>query len=156
MTATRELLVPNEILIAEVKQALAEGHSATIRVKGFSMRLFLEDGRDIVKLAKRQPQDIKVKDVALAEISPGHYVLHRVISRKGKRLTLMGDGNIRGTESCNDTDVVGIVTDFYRKGRKRPDSATGLKWRTYSSIWLAIKPMRRIILGIYRRLPFSI
>lgn len=156
MTSTRELLVPNEILIAEVKQALAKGHSATIRVKGVSMRPFLEDGRDIVKLAKVQPQDVRVNDVALAEITPGHYVLHRVTSRRGEKLTLMGDGNIRGTESCKDTDVVGIVTAFYRKGRKRPDHVTGLKWRTYSSFWLAIKPMRRIVLGIYRRVPFSI
>lgn len=156
MTATRELLVPNDILIAEVKQALAQGHSATIRVKGVSMRPFLEDGRDIVKIARVQPKEVKANDVALAEIAPAHYVLHRVISREGKKLTLMGDGNIRGTESCNDTDVVGIVTAFYRKGRKRPDSATGLKWRAYSSIWMAIKPMRRIVLGVYRRLPFTI
>lgn len=156
MTATRELKVPNKLLIAQVKKALAEGHSATIRVKGLSMRLFLEDGRDIVKIAKAKPQNIKVRDVALAEIAHDHYVLHRVIKREGHKLTLMGDGNIRGTESCNDTDVVGIVTAFYRKGRKHPDLATGLKWRTYSTIWLAIKPMRRIILGFYRRMPFRI
>lgn len=156
MTVTHELQVPNKILIAEVKRALAEGHSATFRVKGKSMRLFLDDGRDIVKIEKTEPQNIKVRDVALAEIEPDHYVLHRVIKREGHRLTLMGDGNLWGTESCNDTEVVGIATAFYRKGRKKPDLATGRKWRTYSSIWLAIKPMRRIILGICRRLPFNI
>lgn len=149
----RELQVPNKVLIAEVKQALAQGHSATFRVKGYSMRLFLENGRDMVKLAPVEPAKIKKHDVVLAEIAPEHYVLHRVIKRVGNQLILMGDGNIKGTESCNDNRVVGIATAFYRKNRTKPDLTTGLKWRTYTHIWLAIKPIRRWILAVYRRLP---
>ena len=105
-----------------------------------------------MKLNPIQPTEIKVRDVVLAEVAPAHYVLHRVIKRNGRQLVLMGDGNIRGTECCNDSDVVGIATAFYRKGRKKPDRTDGLKWRVYSRIWLALKPFRRIILGVYRRI----
>ena len=152
MIQERVIEVPNHLLIAEIKKALNSGHSATLRVKGYSMRLYLESGRDIVKLNPIQPAEIKVRDVVLAEVAPAHYVLHRVIKRNGRQLVLMGDGNIRGTECCNDSDVVGIATAFYRKGRKKPDRTDGLKWRVYSRIWLALKPFRRIILGVYRRI----
>ncbi len=149
---TRVLEVPNHLLIAEVRRALQQGHTATLRVKGYSMRLFLESNRDKVLLAPVAPDAVKVRDVVLAEVSPEHYVLHRVIDRKGDRLVLMGDGNIKGTETCRDTDVVGIAIAFYRKGRSKPDRTDGLKWRIYSQVWLALKPLRRIILGVYRRI----
>lgn len=152
----RTIEVPNKVLIGEVRRVLDQGKSATFRVKGFSMRLFLDNNRDLVKLEKRPAESIQVGDVALAEVAPEHYVLHRVIKREGSHLTLMGDGNIAGTESCEDADVVGIATAFYRKGRTKPDLVTGRKWRIYSFVWLRLKPLRRIILGVCRRLPFSI
>lgn len=149
----RELQIPNEDLVNEVKQALNTGHSATFRVKGYSMRPFLENERDIVKLSYINPQNVKVNDVILAEIAPHRYVLHRVIKRKEHQLILMGDGNIRGAELCNDTNVIGIATAFYRNKSKKPDLTTGKKWRFYTKIWLALKPFRRWILAIHRRLP---
>ena len=155
---TRSIQVPNALLIAEVRRAISEGHSATFRVKGNSMRPFLETERDIVKIERVEPKDVKVRDVVLAEIAPQKYVLHRVDQRNGSTLILRGDGNVKGTEQCRDTDVVGIATAFYRKGRNMdcPDLVTGWKWRTYSSIWLALKPFRRILLGLYRRQPFRL
>lgn len=153
---TRKLIIPNKILIGEIKKSVREGHSALFLVKGYSMRLFLENERDKVKIEPIAPEAVRVRNVVLAEISPDQYVLHRVIRREGNRLTLMGDGNIKGTETCQDTDVVGIATAFYRKGRTTPDLVSSRKWRIYSRLWLALLPCRRIILGIYRRLPFRI
>lgn len=146
--------IPNKILLAEVKKTIQAGQSVILSVKGYSMRLFLENKRDKVKLEKIDGQKVKVNDVILAEIKPDVYVLHRVIKREGHLLTLMGDGNIVGTETCQDYQIVGIATEFYRKGRQEPDSVNGSKWKIYSFIWLHLKPFRRIILGIYRRLPF--
>ena len=148
--------IPNELLINEIKKMLNEGRSATFRVKGFSMRPFLENERDSVKLESVLPEDINVRDVVLAEVQPHVYVLHRVVKRIDNQLTLRGDGNVAGIEHCLVSDVVGKVTAFYRKGRKKPDLTTSCKWSVYSSIWLALSPFRRILLGIYRRLPFKI
>ena len=140
MAAERVIEVPNEILVAEIKRSLTEGHTATFRVKGQSMRPFLENLRDVV----------------LAEIAPKTYVLHRVISRVDNALTLKGDGNVVGVEHCYDKDVVGIATAFYRKGRTTPDLVTSLKWRVYTNVWLFLTPLRRILLAIYRRQPFRL
>lgn len=155
MLINKETL-PNKIFFGAIKSTLNEGKSATFRVKGKSMRLFLEDERDIVKIVAVTKGDIKVKDVVLAELTTDTYVLHRVIKHEGNMVTLMGDGNVKGTETCHEEQIVGKVTEFYRKGRKEPDSVNGLKWRIYSSVWLALKPFRRYILGIYRRLPIRI
>lgn len=151
---TRKIEVPNDVLIAEIERMLKDGHSATFRVKGWSMRPFLENERDLVKVEAVVPETIKVKDVVLAKVSSQQYVLHRVIDRTDNQLTLRGDGNVRGVEHCADTDVVGIVTAFYRKGRTVPDLVSSMKWRCFSAVWLALTPLRRILLGVLRRIPF--
>jgi len=139
--------IPNHILLGMVRDAIREGHDATIWVKGYSMRPFLEHMRDKVILAKPE-RPLAVGDAVLAEISEGHYVLHRIIQVDGERLTLMGDGNIRGTESCTIGDVAGIVTEYIRPNRSIKADDPKLirrikRWRK----WL---PYRRYLLLLYR------
>jgi hypothetical protein len=57
---------------------------------------------------------LQVGDAVLAEISAGHFVLHRIIDIDGDAITLMGDGNVRGTEHCTTEDVCGVVTEYLR------------------------------------------
>ena len=71
----------NAVLIPEITRILNEGHTVTLLLKGFSMRPFLENGRDKALLVK--PGNIKVGDPVLAEIEPLHFVLHRIIKIDG-------------------------------------------------------------------------
>ncbi len=142
--------LPNNLLIPQIKRVIDEGHTATFRVRGFSMRIFLEDRRDKVVLAPCK--EVFVGDVVLAEVMPEFYVLHRVIRKDGNRLTLMGDGNVKGTEKCLTENVIGVATGFIRKGRTRIDRTDSVKWKTYSWIWLRLRPLRRYILAFYRRI----
>lgn len=142
--------LPNATYIPALRELIREGHSATIVVRGRSMRLFLEDMRDKVTVSPVHPDEIRVRDVVLAEVSPSVFVLHRVIHRTGNRLVLKGDGNVAGTEKCTTADVIGRATAFYRKGRTKPDSANGVKFRAYSRIWLMLTPVRRYLLAFYR------
>lgn len=148
----KTLAIPNDVLIPQIKRMIDEGKSVTFLVKGYSMRLFLENNRDKVILAPCEKDNVKPGDVILAEVEKDVYVLHRIIRRTDNSLILKGDGNIRGTESCRTSDIVGIAVGFYRKGRNRPDLVTGWKWKTYSFIWLNLSPVRRYILAIYRRI----
>jgi hypothetical protein len=142
----RKVEIPNDILLSSVRQLIEEGHTATIRVKGISMRPFLENERDSVVLAA--VTRLETGDVVLAEIARGQYVLHRIIKMDGTSLTLMGDGNLKGTESCDTADIAGIVTAFIRKGKRVECSSR--RWRVYSKIWLSLRPLRRYLLFIYR------
>lgn len=151
MTPDRNISKPNRQFIPEVSEWLRRGHTVTFRVHGRSMRPFLDNGRDQVILASPTPGLLKRGDVVLAEIRPHHYVLHRIIRRNGDNLTLKGDGNPYQIEQCRANDVVGIATGFLRKGRTVPDLVSGRKWRFYSSLWMALDPIRRYLLAIYRR-----
>ena len=144
-----EIQFPNAILLPEIVKMLNEGHTVTLRLKGFSMRPFLEDGRDKALLTKAV--NPKVGDPVLAEVSPKHFVLHRIIRISGDEVVLRGDGNL-GTETCRLDDVKGAVVGFYRKGRETLDLTDGRKWRTYSWLWTRLYPIRRYLLAFYRRI----
>lgn len=144
----KTIALPNALFIPEIKRAIDEGHTVTFRVRGYSMRLFLEDRRDKVVLAPCK--EVKVGDVVLAEIRKDIYVLHRIIKKEGEQLTLMGDGNIYGTETCSTSNIIGIAIGFLRKGREEMESTNGKKWKIYSFFWLHLKPIRRYILAFYR------
>ena len=146
---TEEKLFANALLLPEIVKMLNEGHSVTLILRGFSMRPFLENGRDKALLIKAN--DIKVGDAVLAEISPKHFVLHRIIKIEGNLITLRGDGNL-GIERCLLEDVKASVVGFYRKGRKKMDRTDGKKWRIYSTIWTHLYPIRRYLLAAYRKI----
>lgn len=144
-----EVKMANSVLLPEIVRLLNEGHTVTLRLRGFSMRPFLEDGRDKALLTKAVCP--KVGDPVLAEIEPKHFVLHRIISIQGDNVVLRGDGNL-GVEHCKLGDVKGAVIGFYRKGRSKLDRTDGKKWRTYSWIWTRLYPIRRYLLAFYRRI----
>ena len=144
-----EVPIPNDRLLPEIVKILNEGYTVTLRLKGFSMRPFLEDGRDKALLTK--PTNPKVGDPVLAEVGPKHFVLHRIIAIEGDNVTLRGDGNL-GVERCRLEDVQGAVIGFYRKGRETLDYTDGFKWRAYSWIWMRLYPVRRYLLAFYRRI----
>ena len=151
----KTISLPNDIFIPQIKDLIDEGHTATFHVRGFSMRIFVEDRRDKVLLGPCNEKP-KVGDVILAKaclcgatpdeiISAPHYVLHRIIQIENNKIILRGDGNIIGREVCEQKDIIGITLGFYRKGRQKPDLVTGLKWRIYSRVWIFLTPVRRHI-----------
>ncbi len=149
---TKSKAIPAEHLMPAVKSMLDEGHTATFRIRGRSMRPFLEDCRDRVILAPCDGAGVEPGDAVLAEINPGVYVFHRVVSHTGDTVTLRGDGNVYGTESCHPSHVIGRATGFLRKGRSCPDSTSGVKWRLYSFLWPSSSFLRRIFLAFHRRI----
>lgn len=157
LQARQEL--PNDVFLGLVRDSIREGgvdaetgkgfshHTATIWVKGYSMRPFLEHARDRVILAY-PTSPLQVGDAVLAEVSPGQYVLHRIIEIEGDALTLMGDGNIRGVEHCRVSDVAGVVTHYIRPKRTLRADDAGLMRRI--RWWRRCLPIRRYLLLVYR------
>ena len=134
--------VPNEILLGEVAAVLQEGREAVIIPTGNSMLPFIRGGVDRVVL--RKMPSLAVGDILLAKISD-NYILHRLIAREGDALTLMGDGNLRGTEHCTPADVIGTVSEILRPSGRTRIPGKGRLWRF-------LKPLRRYLLGLYRRM----
>lgn len=146
-----KITISNDIFIPQIERMLKEeGHkSVTFIVHGFSMRPLIEDGRDKVVLSAPLPP--RVGQVILAEIAPKRYALHRIIKINGDIITMQGDGNaLTQTETFHADKIVGTATAFIRKGKYL--STDSIKWRTYSAIWHVLRPLRRILLAIYRRI----
>lgn len=138
--------LPNKEFLKEVRALIAEGHHVTLRVRGVSMRPFLEDRRDKIILTKLQPP--KVGDAVLAEIAPDKYVYHRIVAIEGDKVTLKGDGNVHGTEECYIDNVVASTLAFIRKGKHY--SPQGCFWRYYSALWPKWPFARRVLLKFYK------
>lgn len=145
----KEVVFSNAVLLPEIVKILNEGKTVTLRLRGNSMRPFLEDNRD--KALMKKAEHFKVGDPVLAEVSDKHYVLHRIVKIEGDKVTLRGDGNL-GVEHCETKDVKAEIIGFYRKGRKKIDLVSGRKWRVYSFLWMHLFPVRRYLLAFYRRI----
>lgn len=135
-------VVANEVLLEDAAALMNEGREVTLKPLGCSMLPFIRGGRDSVRL-KKMPS-VAVGDMLLVRLEGPRYVLHRLIAIDGDRLTLMGDGNLAGTETCTKADVLGTVVAIER-GKRVVKPGNGLWWRR-------LKPFRRYILGIYRRI----
>lgn len=144
-----EVQFQNAVILPEIVKMMEEGHTVTLRLRGFSMRPFLEDNRDKALMTKAVSP--RVGDAVLAEVAPKFFVLHRIIKIDGDDVTLRGDGNL-GVEKCKLKDVKGFVIGFYRKGRTKIDKTNGMKWRVYSYFWTRLFPIRRYLLAFYRRI----
>ena len=90
-------------------------------------------------------------DIALAEIRPDVYVLHRIWSIEGEKVTLMGDGNGRGRERCLLKDLVAKVDYIVKPSEKKINPNT--RWqRTLALLWRWLLPVRPYIIAIRHRI----
>ena len=140
-------------IIEEAVRLVEDGVSVTLPVNGYSMLPFIIGGRESVILQK--PSELKVGDVVLAWVDNCRYVVHRIILFDGTNVILMGDGNIVGTERCTCADVKAVATHVVGHDEKTHDLYT--PWRKRAAkLWWHMRPIRRYILAIYKRLNFKI
>lgn len=141
-------VMTDDIIIQEAIRLVEEGMSVTFPVKGNSMLPFIIGGRESVVLQKcSQP---KVGDVVLARVEGCRYVVHRIICVDSEQVVLMGDGNSAGVEHCGISDVKALATHVVGADGRQHDLYT--KERMLAArIWGWLCPIRRYILGVYRR-----
>ena len=137
-------------IMAEIVKLISEGHTVTITAKGYSMNPFIVHMKDEITLGPWEDQMIRKGAVVLVKDNRGMFVLHRIISRKGDQIRLMGDGNIGITEDAYTKNIIGLMTAVTKKGRTY--KTEGLTWRLYSWFWQMITPMKRYPLALWRRL----
>ena len=142
------ITIDNNQLIGEVKKLLKTFPSVVLPVKGTSMLPFIIGSKESVELV-RWEKDFQIGDIVLAW-TKDHYVIHRIIKIDGDDYTLMGDGNIIGTESCKRSDIVAKAEYVVDKHGNKRYLYTPRRCQA-SRLWNKLKPVRRWILAIYRR-----
>ena len=142
-------MTDNEI-IEEAIRLVREGVNVTLPVNGNSMLPFIIGGKESVILHSRGGI-VDVGDVVLAWVDGNRYVVHRIIKLDYDRVTLMGDGNVAVTEHCRLNDIKARVTHVVSADNKKRDLYS--RWRVRAAkLWYWLRPIRRYLLAIYRRL----
>ena len=117
------------------------------KTRGVSMRPMLRENRDIVAISAPD-RPLKRYDVALYRRG-SDYVLHRVIRVTDRYYLIRGD-NTYATEKVPTDAVIGVLTDFKRKGKTY--SVYDIRYRCYCRIWCWSYPLRRLLIKIRRKL----
>ena len=142
-------MITDEQVIEEAIKLVREGISVTLPVNGNSMLPFIIGGKESVIL--QPPRSVDVGDVGLAGVENRRYVVHRIIKIDHERVTLMGDGNLVGTEHCLLNDIKARVTHVV--DAKERTHYLYNKWRPRAAkLWFWLRPVRRYLLFIYKRL----
>lgn len=138
----------DHVIIEEASRLVSEGLCVTLPVNGQSMLPFIIGGKESVILQK--PENLQVGHVVLAWVNGTHYVVHRIKEIQGTAITLTGDGNLGALEHCQLSDVRALATHVVDAKGQKHDLYN--KWRMRGvHLWNALFPLRRYILGVYRR-----
>lgn len=128
----------NRTAFGAVRDLLLAGERVRIGVCGQSMLPFFRSG-EVICLRPLREGDLRRGNVVLARTERGSYVVHRIYRIDGDRITLLGDGNLRGTEHVDRSMVYGTVD-------------CGRAHRLLALAWMALRPLRRYPLGLLRRM----
>lgn len=135
-------IIANSIIFSDVARLIAEGRSVRIAVKGNSMRPFIFHGESV----ELHPFTVvEVGDIVVAQNTPDHYVLHRIIAIEGEFVTLQGDGNLEITEECLAKNIIAKVHSVERRSGRVVDLRTPSQ-RRWGVIWRWLHPVRRYLL----------
>lgn len=142
-------IVSNSGFFDQICQQLALGKSIEIPTKGNSMLPFIIGGRD--SLIVEPAGEIAVGDIVLAKVND-KYIAHRIIEIRNTRVLLMGDGNSISKEMCTHDDIYGKITKIIHKGKTI--DCNDEKHQRRVALWLKLRPLRRCIMGVWRRTPW--
>ena len=137
-----------ETNFAMIREQLDETGRAYVRVTGTGMMPLLRPGRDRVIVDRTHY--IRRGDIVLFRYA-GRYILHRVLDPSGEKIVIRGDGVPEGCEYPSREEVFGRVKRIIKKGERPVDPYTGGRMAVWR-IWELMRPLRRYMLALYRRL----
>ena len=101
-----------------IEKALAIDESVIFAPTGSSMLPFIKQGRDLIVLRKKKPNEsIKPFQIVLYQRYDGSIVLHRVLIAKKTKCWIVGDNSVQG-EYVENSRILGILSEIRRKNRQ--------------------------------------
>lgn len=116
-----------------IVEKLNNGGTVTFTPKGKSMLPMLSDGEDVVVLSKPEGR-LHLFDIPFYKRSNGTYALHRIVNFDSDgSYVLCGDNQFELEHGIKDSDIIGVVTAFYRKGKAYKVSS--FSYKVYINFW---------------------
>ena len=128
-----------EQLMPLFRQRLSQGQCFRFGPKGTSMQPMLRQGLDTVELSPL-PERLKKYDLPLYQRKDGSFILHRII-RVSDTYTCMGDNQFDPEPGLEHSQMIGLVTAFYREDRRI--SVNAWYYKLYCRLWHYSRPIRK-------------
>ena len=133
-----------------IEEILRGGGTVELTVTGNSMWPMLHHKVSRVRLAPIG--ELKKGDLPLYRRQNGAYVLHRILAvEPDGSYTCCGDNQWHVERGLQRAQMVAVVTDFSRRGEQWVSGNSGL-YRLYTRLWMAVRPIRRLIFGGWKRI----
>lgn len=145
-----QLIIPNEVFFSYIMEEINAGNSVRIPSKGNSMLPFIRPFEDEIELSPINENSVREGNIVLSKTKENRYVVHRIEKIESDKITLRGDGNLSTRETCNINSIFAEVTGIYREGKTVTKSS--IKWKLAKNRWFSSPILRRVYLGIYRRI----
>lgn len=135
-----------EDLYPLIQEVLNAGGTFKLTVTGSSMSPFLGSGRDQVTISPI-PSMIRKNDVLFYRRRSGQFILHRVVKVcKDGTYTCCGDRQYYLEKGLERDQMIGVVTEFVRKGRHFTNR--NIFYRMYRTVWTWLFPLRPYIFAV--------
>ncbi len=152
--------IDNNTYFDAVTTMLKEGQDVTINVRGASMLPFLSESRSdqvILEGAEactpdgRERVKVNVNDIVLFRLGD-RYFLHRILKINDNDIAeIQGDGILNAKERCHRDLILARVTTIIRSGKDAINTKSST-YRRNVRIWMILKPFRRPMLWLWKRL----
>ena len=97
-----------------IRQAIADGGSVRVRVKGNSMWPFLVNGRDTIFFEALPNRSLRSGDILLYQRKNGRYVMHRLYAVQNDSLTFVGDNQNQLEKGIGKDQLIAYVNHCIR------------------------------------------
>ena len=124
-----------------IREKIENNGKVSFTPKGISMNPLLRSNRDTV-IIKSVSGRLKKYDIALYIRDNKKYVLHRVVKVNKKSYTMRGDNQLFNEYGITDEQIIGVVAEFIRKGKRINVNKPGYK--LYCVLWVNSCAIRRI------------
>lgn len=112
--------------------------------RGVSMRPLFKTHRDVV-IIEKITRPLRKYDVVLYIGGSNKYTLHRIIRVGEDELIIRGDNTYK-KEHVKRSEIIGILTEFNRKGKH--GTVDSFSFKLYSRVWHYLYPVRRFFVAI--------
>jgi len=116
-----------------ISEQLESGGSTSFTIHGTSMLPFLKDRVDKVWISKPS-RELKKYDIIFYKLERHGFILHRIVKVKKDGVICRGDNQTDNEPLLKRDDVIAVVTDYERNGKKKPINT--LSQKIYSRFWV--------------------
>ena len=142
----------NREILTDVGETLDTYGKYTGLTSGYSMWPLLRHHKDNIIVIKNEGR-LNKYDIALYRRPDGNYVLHRVTAVQPDSYTVTGD-HCTYDETVTDGMICGVLAGFFRGGKRYVDCREGKAQRCYAKVWVALRPLRPLLLFAERCVRF--